>query len=108
VIRGEGAAATVVDPVVVLATSLLLLPIVVFDMVRFTNRLVGPMVRLRTALRCLCQGRPCEPLRFRHGDFWTELAEEFNALAARVQASAPGDFDGESRLRVPEAAATEG
>jgi hypothetical protein len=67
-----------------LAASLLLLPIVMIDVVRLSNRFVGPMVRLRGALQDMADGRPAQPLNFRDNDFWRDLATEFNRAAARV------------------------
>jgi hypothetical protein len=67
-----------------LAATLLLLPIVMMDVVRLSNRFVGPIVRLQTALKELADGRPTQPLDFRDDDFWRELANDFNRAAARV------------------------
>ena len=67
-----------------LAASLLLLPVVMVDVVRLSNRFVGPMVRLRGALKDMADGRPAQPLNFRDNDYWRELATEFNRAAARV------------------------
>jgi hypothetical protein len=67
-----------------LAASLLLLPIVMMDVLRQSNRFVGPIMRLRTALRTLASGQPSPPLNFRDDDFWRELAADFNQVAARV------------------------
>ena len=67
-----------------LAASLLLLPIALIDVVRLSNRFVGPMVRLKGALKDLADGRPAQPLNFRDNDFWRDLASEFNRAAARV------------------------
>jgi hypothetical protein len=69
--------------------SLCLLPLVIVDVVRYSNRFAGPMVRLRRAMRDLARGEHVEPLHFRHGDFWHDFAEEFNAVAARVQEASP-------------------
>ena len=68
-----------------LVASLLLLPLVMVDIVRVSNRFAGPMLRLRRSLRQLAQGEYVEPLEFRDGDFWHEFADEFNAVAARLQ-----------------------
>ena len=69
--------------------SLMLLPLVVIDIVRLSNRFTGPMLRLRRSMRELARGEHVEPIRFRDDDFWHDFAEEFNALAARVQRDAP-------------------
>ncbi|OHB67119.1 MAG: hypothetical protein A2V70_11860 [Planctomycetes bacterium RBG_13_63_9] len=65
--------------------SILLLPLVIVDVIRLSNRFVGPMLRLRRSMRQLARGEHVEPIRFRDGDFWQGFADEFNALAARVQ-----------------------
>ncbi len=68
-----------------LVASLLLLPLVVIDIVRLSNRFAGPMLRLRRSLRALGRGEEVEPLEFRGADFWQEFAEDFNAVLRRVQ-----------------------
>lgn len=65
--------------------SLVLLPLVTLDIVRLSNRFVGPLVRLRRAMRALARGEHVDPISFRDGDFWLEFAQEFNAVLARVQ-----------------------
>ena len=72
-----------------LMASFLLLPVVVVDLVRFSNRFVGPFLRLRRSMRALARGEHVEPIEFRRGDFWKEFADEFNAVAARVQGELP-------------------
>jgi hypothetical protein len=65
--------------------SLLLLPIVLFDIVRLSNRFAGPLVRLRRSMRALARGEEVQPIHFRGSDFWQEFADEFNAIAARLR-----------------------
>ena len=60
-------------PVVIV--SLLLLPLVIFDMIRFSNRFVGPLLRLRRSMRQLARGQRVEPLKFRSNDLWQDLAD---------------------------------
>jgi hypothetical protein len=67
--------------------AVLFLPVVVYDFLRLSNRLVGPVLRLRKAMRALAAGEHVEPLYFRDGDFWPEFADEFNAVARLVHAS---------------------
>ena len=62
----------------------LLLPVVGIDLVRMTNRFVGPMYRLRREMRALADGQKIRPVHFRKGDFWQECADEFNKVAQRV------------------------
>ncbi len=68
-----------------LIASFVLLPLVIVDIVRLSNRFAGPLVRLRRSMRALARGEEVQPIRFREGDFWQEFADEFNAVLARVQ-----------------------
>ena len=68
-----------------LVASLLLLPMVVLDLLRLSNRFVGPLVRLRGGWKRLASGEPAAPIHFRKGDFWQEFADHFNATAARIE-----------------------
>ena len=65
--------------------SCLLLPLVIVDIIRLSNRFVGPLLRLRRSMRALARGENVEPVEFRGGDFWHDFADEFNALRARIQ-----------------------
>lgn len=62
---------------------LAILPVFVLDTIRFSNRFVGPISRLRKGLRALKEGN-AEPLTFRGLDFWTGMATEFNQVADLV------------------------
>ena len=79
--------------------SLLLLPLMDFDIVRLSNRFVGPLLRLRRSLKALARGEEVAPLAFREGDFWQEFAQEFNTLADRMhklnRAASSKNSDGE-------------
>ena len=72
-----------------LVASFLLLPLVILDLVRLSNRFVGPMVRLRHSMRALARGEHVEPIHFRDGDFWQEFADEFNQVAQKIQDQPP-------------------
>ncbi len=64
--------------------AVLLLPMAVIDVVRTSNRFVGPALRLRNDLRRLAAGEEVKPIRFRDNDMWQDMATEFNALLARL------------------------
>jgi hypothetical protein len=68
----------------VLSASFILLPLVMLDVIRVSNRFVGPVIRLRQGLRDVADGRPAQPLNFRDDDFWCDLATEFNRAVGRV------------------------
>jgi hypothetical protein len=65
--------------------SVLLLPILLLDVLITSNRFVGPVYRMRRSMRALAAGEHVQPIKFRDGDFWHEVADEFNALAAYVE-----------------------
>jgi hypothetical protein len=58
---------------------LIVLPPFILDSFRLSNRFAGPIARVRRALRDIADGKPHEPIEFRQGDFWPEMAEELNA-----------------------------
>jgi hypothetical protein len=65
--------------------SLLLVPIILLDSLRMSNRFAGPMVRLRRAMGRLAEGESVQPINFRDNDFWADFAEDFNRMLARQQ-----------------------
>jgi hypothetical protein len=69
----------------VLVASLLLLPLIMLDCIRTSNRFAGPLYRMRRCMRDLAIGLPVPPIHFREGDFWMEVADEFNAVSAKLQ-----------------------
>ena len=70
-----------------LIASFVLLPIVMMDVLRMSNRFVGPVSRLREALNDLASGKQVRPLNFRDDDYWRDLAVDFNEVAARLARS---------------------
>ncbi len=75
-----------------LIASFILLPLVVYDIVKISNRFTGPLLRLRRNMRALAEGEQVKPIHFREGDFWKDLAEDFNAVVRRVpNADGPGE-----------------
>lgn len=55
-------------------------PLMVYDMLRITNRVAGPIFVLRRAMNQLNQGETGRRLRFRNDDYWDSLACEFNLI----------------------------
>jgi hypothetical protein len=68
-----------------LFASSLMLPLLLLDVVRVSHRFAGPMYRLRNALRDVADGKQVAPIKFREGDFWCDMADEFNRVAARIR-----------------------
>jgi hypothetical protein len=68
-------------PFFVITTALI--PAFVWDTLKLTNRFAGPVMRLRNTLSDFNAGRAVTPLRFREGDYWQEIATNFNQVLAR-------------------------
>ncbi len=67
-----------------LIASLFLLPVVVADAIRLSNRMAGPMYRLRKAMHQLAEGEQVSPLTVRKKDWWQDAVEDFNRIAERL------------------------
>lgn len=67
-----------------IVASLLLLPLFLFDNLKESHRVVGPIHRIRNEMKTLADGGGLNEVRFRDGDHWNELANEFNRLANMV------------------------
>jgi len=71
----------------ILLMSMAILPVVVWDAIRFSHRFAGPIFRVRRELNRHAQGERIRPLQFRPGDFWKDLAVQINVLLNRVEAA---------------------
>lgn len=67
-----------------LPSLILILPLVIFDVVRLSHRFVGPIYRLREHLRKLNLDSKTSPLFFRDDDYWQQLAEPINKLQEQI------------------------
>ena len=64
--------------------SVVLLPLVLLDCLRLSNRFAGPMVRMQRVLRELAAGERTEAITLRPGDYWVECAESINTVRGRL------------------------
>jgi hypothetical protein len=67
--------------------SLLFLPLVIADVLRLSNRFVGPIWNLRNAMKRFELGDAVPPLELRRGDYWQDLLRRFNRLSVGGRAS---------------------
>lgn len=63
----------------------LLMPIMAYDAIRFSHRMVGPMVRFRATMEAIARGEAVRPIKLRNGDFVTELRDDFNKMLEALQ-----------------------
>jgi hypothetical protein len=68
-----------------LLCSLIVIPWLGLDAVRFTNRLVGPLYRFRKTIQSITANEPTPPIRLRKGDFLLEMQDDFNAMLAALE-----------------------
>lgn len=66
-------------------SMLVLFPAFALDTIRFSNRFVGPISRLRRSLRELSENKTAKRIQFRGNDFWAEMADEFNDVVELVE-----------------------
>ena len=71
--------------VVALAVSLVVLPVILYDLARMSNRFAGPMLCLRRGMEQVVAGERVEAIHFRDDDYWQEFADAFNVLNERLQ-----------------------
>lgn len=70
---------------VALMVSLSVLPVILYDLTRLSNRFAGPMVRLHRSMYQAAKGDRVESIYFRDQDYWQEFADAFNDLNQRLQ-----------------------
>src|SRR6187455_1216601 len=69
-----------------LLVMVFLLPVFVMDAIKVSNRFAGPIFSLRRTIRGVAAGETPRKLKFRQGDFWHDLAEDYNAMLTKLGA----------------------
>lgn len=62
-----------------------MMPIFIRDTLTLSNRIAGPISRLRDTVTRIVDGDDVRPLKFRANDMWEDLPELFNRMVARLQ-----------------------
>lgn len=62
-----------------------ILPIVLWDLLKFSHRVVGPLVRFQRTLESLTAGETIQEVRLRRGDLLFDLQKTFNQYLASLQ-----------------------
>jgi hypothetical protein len=67
----------------------LIMPILLYDMLKFSHRIAGPLYRCRRVINDMVEGKPVQEFKPRDKDLMREFFDAFNALTkiwnARVQ-----------------------
>jgi sensor histidine kinase YesM len=64
---------------------LILVPVMAWDTIRFSHKLVGPLVRFRKTMQDVADGEPVRPIKLREGDYLTEMRDDFNRMLEELQ-----------------------
>lgn len=73
------------DYLPVLICLVVLVPVMAWDALRFTHRMVGPLVRFRRAMTAIAEGEAVTPIKLREKDYLTELRDDFNTMLESLQ-----------------------
>jgi methyl-accepting chemotaxis protein len=60
-------------------------PILCWDAVKFSHRLMGPIFRLRRSMQSVTAGEAVRPVKLREGDFLGEVKDDFNTMLEALQ-----------------------
>jgi methyl-accepting chemotaxis protein len=69
----------------VIICLLVLVPVMAWDTIRFSHRLVGPLMRFRKTMQAIADGEAIRPLKLREGDYLTEVRDDFNKMLEELQ-----------------------
>jgi methyl-accepting chemotaxis protein len=64
---------------------LILVPVMAWDTIRFSHKLVGPLVRFRKTMQDIAEGNAVRPIKLRDGDYPTEMRDDFNKMLEELQ-----------------------
>lgn len=73
------------DYLPVVICLLVLVPVMAWDAIRFTHRIVGPLVRFRRAMQEITRGEAVRPIKLRQGDYLNDLRDDFNLMLEALQ-----------------------
>ncbi len=68
-----------------LVVILFLLPAIIYDSIKLSNRFVGPLMRLRTAMQAIASGQAVEPLKCRRKDCAEDFFNAFNEMLDKLK-----------------------
>ena len=69
----------------VIVCLMVLVPVMAWDTIRFSHRLVGPLARFRQTCQAIADGEAVRPIKLRDGDYLTEMRDDFNHMLEELQ-----------------------
>ena len=81
----EGVEPSLLQPIWLptLLSALVFLPFVMIDLLSFSNRFAGPLVKIRRKFHDLASGTPVESLQLRKDDYLQDIGMSFNLLRTK-------------------------
>ncbi len=73
------------DYLPVIICLVVLMPVMAWDAIRFSHRLVGPLVRFRRTMQEVTRGEAVRPIKLRQGDYLLDLRDDFNVMLESLQ-----------------------
>ena len=70
-----------------LLVAIMLIPVFVYDSITMSGRFAGPVHRLRQTICEIADDGKVREVGFREGDFWNEVAVDFNRMVKRISES---------------------
>ncbi|MBI3865172.1 MAG: hypothetical protein HY290_25130 [Planctomycetia bacterium] len=65
-----------------LVAAAVILPVILWDMLKLTHQIAGPLVRFQNTLKKMSNGEPVRHVELRQGDLLGELQDSFNEFLA--------------------------
>ena len=83
--------------------AIAILPIVLWDLLKFSHRVVGPLIPFQRSIERLTAGEQVTEVRLRHGDLLSDLQSAFNQYLTSLRTMEPNPrrMDSDAELKVP-------
>lgn len=62
-----------------------LMPVLAWDAVKFSHRLLGPLYRFRKTVQSIADGESVRPIKLRKADYLGEFRDDFNRMLESLQ-----------------------
>lgn len=79
-----------VDHTGIIVCFLVMLPILGRDLLKFSHRLAGPLIRFRNTMQQMADGKPVEPVTLRKYDLPSDFLSAFNKMVTTWNARVGG------------------
>ena len=77
----------------ILATGVMIIPFAIYDMLKVSNRVVGPIIRMRNEMARFVNGEEVDLVVLRQDDFWHDFAAVFNEVIDPVADDSSASVD---------------